>query len=639
MKDRCRDGARATSFKEQPMRKRFVIFIFAVVVLALGVARTQTNTLQYESAFMRVELAPDRPAFVALAVDSLGKNKLSVSALRPPARPEGMYQLSHAGSKYEYRPSGTPTRTPAQWTFEFSDRQIRLHSHFAGGNPPPPFVLSFNSYLNHVTLLGHINNDGSVRLPALLHLPDLGTFRITAIPSEGLTLGYDALRHSESPSPNSPPSAREGDYVKVTFSPASASRPDIDYTLEVVAIYPGPPELARDPRFDGFRRNWLSIFQLNPQLRALANNSSSDACAFTLFEYSSIAERTPPLAAGLTAQDLIRQTLDRYISGMKGYGIAGYRDDPKTPYDFLDTYPSLLIAAWDYVRGSQDEVWLNKNYTGLKGWATRMLAMDPQGSGLFEYPASGNSGSWPEELKLRPANWWDDIGFGHEDAYSNALAYHALLGMAEMARRAGRPEDAQLYASRARKLRSVYFETFYNPATGVLAGWRSADGKLHDYYFMFVNSVAIVYGLVPPDKANQIMDRLLAKMKEVDYTNFEYGLPGNLVPIRREDYAHHILSSGGGEKEDGSDGFQIYQNGGATASSAYFTLQALYQLGRPKEADAILFPLLRGFEEGEFQGFGPNGKSLDWKAWDGTPHGYEGLLVDGYQALLAVLSR
>jgi hypothetical protein len=173
----------------------------------------------------------------------------------------------------------------------------------------------------------------------------------------------------------------------------------------------------------------------------------------------------------------------------------------------------------------------------------------------------------------------------------------------------------------------------------VLAGWRSADGKLHDYYFMFVNGAAIVYGLVPRDKANQIMDRLLAKMKEVGYTHFEYGLPGNLVPIRREDYAHHIMSSGGGEKEDGSDGFQIYQNGGATASFAYFTLQALYQLDRRKEADAILFPMLRGFEEGLFQGSGANGKSFDWRAWDGTPHGYEGLLVDGYQALLPVLSR
>ena len=49
--------------------------------------------------------------------------------------------------------------------------------------------------------------------------------------------------------------------------------------------------------------------------------------------------------------------------------------------------------------------------------------------------------------------------------------------------------------------------------------------------------------------------------------------------------------------------------------------------------------MLRAFEEGAFQGHGANGKTKDWKAWDGTPHGYEGLLVDGYLSLLAVVTR
>ena len=44
-------------------------------------------------------------------------------------------------------------------------------------------------------------------------------------------------------------------------------------------------------------------------------------------------------------------------------------------------------------------------------------------------------------------------------------------------------------------------------------------------------------------------------------------------------------------------------------------------------------------EKGEFQGFGPNGMTNDWKAWDGTPWGYEGFLVDNYYVLLAVLVR
>jgi hypothetical protein len=369
----------------------------------------------------------------------------------------------------------------------------------------------------------------------------------------------------------------------------------------------------------------------------LANHAASDAAALCLFEYSAVAERTPPLAPGLSALDLIRQTLDRYLSGMKAYGMVGYNSH--YPSDSLDSYPSLLIAAGDYVRGSKDERWLEKNYSGLKNWAQKMLDMDADGNGLLEYPASGNSGSWSEKITVRPANWWDTIGFGHQDAYSNALTYHALRGMAEMARQLNQPEETQLYSSRAEKIRSIYFPTFYNPQTGILAGWKSADGKLHDYYFTFVNGAAITYGLVPRDKANQIMDRLLAKMKQVGYTHFEYGLPGNLIPIRREDYVDYDKRFGGPEKEDGSDGFQIYENGGATACHAYFTLQALYALGRRQDADAIFFPMLVAFEDGGFQGVGPNGMTYDWRAWDGTPHGYEGLLVDGYLALLAVLSR
>jgi hypothetical protein len=339
-----------------------------------------------------------------------------------------------------------------------------------------------------------------------------------------------------------------------------------------------------------------------------------------------MAVRTPPLAPGLAALDMIRQTLDRYLGGMKAYGMAGTQ--PDVPYDFLDSYPSLLMAAADYLRGSQDHEWLRRNYPGLKAWAAKLLAMDSDGNGLIEYPMTGNSGSWAPGVPVRPANWWDDIGFGHQDAYSNALAYHALVQLTELAKRANQPQDAELYSSRAAKLRSVYFPTFYNPATGLLAGWKSADGKLHDYYFTFVNAAAIVYGLVPSDKANKIMDHLLAKMQEVGYTDFEHGLPGVLIPVRPEDY---VWGS--------RDPFQAYQNGGATGSFAYFTLQALYQLGRRADADKILFPMLKAYENGAYQGFGPNGKSYDWQSWDGAPHGYEGFLVDDYQALLAATMR
>ncbi len=128
-------------------------------------------------------------------------------------------------------------------------------------------------------------------------------------------------------------------------------------------------------------------------------------------------------------------------------------------------------------------------------------------------------------------------------------------------------------------------------------------------------------------------------MHEVGYTRFDLGLPGNLVSVPRKDYVHRDVRWGGGQREDNADGFQKYENGGATACFAYFTLAALYKLDRREEADRILFPLLAAIEQGGFSGRAANGMTFDWKAWDGTPWGYEGFLVDNYYVLLAVLTR
>jgi hypothetical protein len=128
-------------------------------------------------------------------------------------------------------------------------------------------------------------------------------------------------------------------------------------------------------------------------------------------------------------------------------------------------------------------------------------------------------------------------------------------------------------------------------------------------------------------------------MKELGYTNFALGLPGNLIPVARKDYVVLRLRAGGGTNADNSDGFQIYENGGATACFAYFTLAALYKLDRVHDGDRILFPILASIANGDFQGYCDNKRSKDWKAWDGTCHGYEGFLSDNYYALLAVLDR
>jgi hypothetical protein len=589
---------------------------------------TATNDLHFVSPRIDVQMAAYAPGLDALNIDGLGLGKRGTNVLDAQTPPDTNFTVSVStvadGKKVEYRRLGQAANLPPAWSIAVNERDLTLVSQWSAAGAPKPLTLKFDPSRCHATVLGILNSNGVIVLPALMHLPGQGSLRITAPGAEDATLGYT--------------SARKGD-VTVTFPAATAAAPRREYRLEVTAIYPELPGLADDHRFDSFRRNWLDILQLNPGHRQLANNSGSTSCAFCYYEYGDIALKTPPLADGLTALDLVRQTLDAIFNGAKAYGMPA---PGNFPAESSDTFPSFIIAADDCVRGGHSDQWLATNYVRIKGWADKMLATDTNGDGLVKYVLTGNSNTWPPGFpKIRPANWWDTIGFGYEDAYGNALAYRALGCMEHMARQLGNSPDAARYHAAAEKLQAAYFKTFYDPATGVIGGWRSADGELHDYYFLWVNGIAIDYGLVPRGKVNDIMDKLMAKMKEVGYTNFHMGLPGNLITVALKDYVHRTKDGrfGGGIREDNADGFQKYENGGATGCWAYFTLAALYDLGRYPEADGILFPMLDEYERGGFEGRDAKGFSNDWRMWDGTAKGYEGFLTDNYYTMLAVLKR
>ena len=390
-------------------------------------------------------------------------------------------------------------------------------------------------------------------------------------------------------------------------------------------VHPVPiPALTRkEPRLRTLPRTWLNTFQYRPDIGILANNIVSDNAVFCMFTFTDPAVFTPPLPGGVEAIQLARESLDRYFAGAAGYG-TGMEDI------LTDTYPSLLIAAWDVIRVTGDLRLLRRWLPKLEDMAAKAIAQDRDGNGLPESTRSGLRGT----AVCPTANWWDQVNFGHEDAYSAALSYRAFGCLADLERLARRPGDTARFEDRAASIRAAYVTNFFNPKTGVLAGWKDAHGELHDYWFVFVNGMAIAYGLVPDTLANEIVDRFQAKMREVGYTRFDLGLPGNLVPIAKDDYGKATL--GTPTKADGSDSFGIFENGGASACYAYFYVQALYQLGRRAEAERILWPMMRTFAAGGFQN--GVGRAGEWRHWDGRPSGYEGFLADAYYAQMAVFT-
>lgn len=621
-------------------------FLKSVSVLGLSIPLLKPNELfgqfgndsfTFHSPFMNVVMRKDYPQLNALWVDSLGKNKAAENPLLTGDKIKSVYRSAISEKSISYQNEGQEKNSPPAWKFKFSEKSIQIISEKSENSDP--FNITVNQELNHTTVLGIMKERNKVTLPCLIHLPDMGTFRVTSDVS-GMELFTDARRVNTEVK-----GKLEYNFVSISFPVASDKYPRIIYQLDLVSIHPDVAGIENDPIYDGFKRNFINIFQVNPRLRVLANNSSSDCCAFTLYSYAQMAQYTPSLAKGLTAMDLVKMSLDRYINGMKGYGLVGYTNDYdqadsisyKSKYDTLDSYPSLLLAACYCINTTNDIQWLGQNQGSLNGWADIILQNDIDGDGLIESRVSGNSGTW--DGIQRPSNWWDTIGFGHKDAYSNALAYMALKMFGEILKKTNLP-NWEKYLGKAEKLKSVYYSTFYNPETGVLAGWKSKDGELHDYYFTFVNSMAVSYGLLNKEQGNLVMDKLLSQMKSVGFTDFSLGLPGNLIPVRKGDYTvpdQHRW--GGASLEDGSDAFQIYENGGATACYAYFTVDALKKLNRNSDADKILHPILKSISEGNFSGKCSNGMSKDWKNWKGECWGYEGFLVDNYLVLLACLDK
>jgi hypothetical protein len=414
----------------------------------------------------------------------------------------------------------------------------------------------------------------------------------------------------------------------VTAGMVLAERPGVDECLTLPArkistkweweVTNLEPRTTKDAaqRGEAIVRHWASVYTCyRPEYRGFSNNSVSVNCHVNQHCPSEIVAFTQQPAGGPDPLEMYRFTVGRALMDGGGYGY--FRNL------YLDSDPILLSAAGRIYQRDRQVDWLRCVAPGLKETTERVLGtLGAEGLALC-HDLSGNSGSYRWS-----SNAMDVVGFGHMDAYVNAWSYRGLCNAAAMWQALEQPAMAQRCAQAAERLRQAFPRHLLNPGTGWVAGWRSRDGQLHDAAYLWVNGVAIAFGLLDPRTAKQALRRLEALRREVGAQSAHYGVPFNLRPIPQTD---HMLSRIMGPL---SPTFEHYTDGAMSACGTTYYLRALQIYGLKGAAQQIITDLEEGYTRGYFNG--GVGSGVEFYRWDGVPTGYEGTFVANFGPLYAI---
>jgi hypothetical protein len=441
--------------------------------------------------------------------------------------------------------------------------------------------------------------NGRLPLPALITGDDGGALRCTQTGGDPAWLQVDSSR---------PHHARVSGLALA--APATAEAPLVvpagtrraSFVLTPVELL--PPGLATGAGLPpALRRSWGALYSsFRPELGGYSNHAASVHCHVNQWITADLAVFAEP-QPGFAPLDLARYTIGRALLDGGGYGYHRAL--------YLDSDPILVAGAGRLHQLDPDPAWLARVAPGLREAIARMLGTLGRDGLVVCRALTGNAGSYRWS-----SNAMDVVGFGHLDAYVNAWTYRGLRNATALAAALGEARLARRCRAAASRLQAHFADQLVNPDTGWVAGWRSRDGELHDYAFMWVNGPACAFGLLPPAAARAALAGLEVLRRQRGPRSAEYGLPFNLLPIRRDD---QML---GQMFPPWEPLFENYTDGAAAACGSGYYLRALALHGLTAEAADLATELERGYAAGYFRGGSRSG--VEFRTWDGLESGYEG---------------
>ncbi len=534
-------------------------------------------------------------------------------------------------------------------------------------------TLPFNALMGAAVFIpAALNARGYGEGPWLLVVPDFGHLRVDANPPTGWGVINNGRRGGGGgypPASGLDPRLRGQAWLDAARIPGY--RPG-ELTLQLLYTKPlaagsrlelrfRPQELSTPEGIDPgawkqIRRAYLNNWQPcgtwagSSKTWVLANNVLSNPASVSLWFYAEpmLFYREP--APGIDIEVLLRRSIDFHLSHQ--VSAQGHVNAFGKMYDlYVCTGPCLIIAAWDYWTISRDVDWLRKRIEVLHRMADYVLRRDVDKDGLVESYGGGNAGTLrdPDRADI----WFESMNFGHKNAWTNALSYRAFLCLADMLEATGHPKGAEYYRHHASRLRKAYVRQLLSPENGWFVSWISEDGRTHDYCHTFVNGIAVAYGIVDPVQGKEILSRVVAQSKSIGFTNWHLGVPGNLIPCRKEDmigprvgldgqpvYSHYVPPWPDELTEEKAFGYR-YPNGTIHPTLVWPYLLGLQVAGLDEESDRILTAMIGSAQDGLFQ----NG--IVNKGTGGAEHffingntcGYEGYLPESYNFLMGVFTR
>jgi hypothetical protein len=145
------------------------ILLLTALVRAANINAPVGHMARVTTKYIDAKISLDYLGFEGLSVDSLGKKHFPLVTIDPPAKPWRPTQTTRQGSHLEYRsPDAAPSESP-RWAIDIKTNEILLESHWTADDPPEKLVFSPHIGRCRVTMLGLMQTNGAIKLPAILY--------------------------------------------------------------------------------------------------------------------------------------------------------------------------------------------------------------------------------------------------------------------------------------------------------------------------------------------------------------------------------------------------------------------------------------------------------------------------------------